>query len=762
MHRALVTLLALAMIATPLSPSALAQSGETYAGDHLEVDVDPDLPGLRNLTIVASGERVISAIVLPGEDVDVSTGDDEVRVRTDSAEVRLQDAPSLPGELGADQGLSIMLHVADGVEISSDLTEEGPQVTLSPPTGPNLTLAADHVSQSNRTLTVTGDAETRLDTGEEDGTEDQDQAPGDPSSRPSNESPTGDGDPQGSADASNRSDGDRNASRSDGAGDPRTDDRRDRHRTSAEEGDYRVGSVRFELAPHGLRNLTVRDQPMLESLGLPNLLPATAERRANELRIEGEDASLRIQADGGLLIRTESDGPLTARLAEDVETRVVEDHAFLRVGKLLLVAQGDELEIDDGRLTAENELRLAGRTAAGAPESPVWRPADRLSAAAQPELPREIEGRFVSFTLNATGIENLTLHGTPLGSIGFDPIRVDEIDRRGARLSVEGPTFELDATDTPATRLSIEATNLTVDLPLSATLPSGAHVDVTVEGDELTLHVTRPADALAGETPVEHRPADAPVEPTDGPTPGLRSQAAGGELGVTSQRPDTVATTFSGELNGTAGNVSLRMDLVRAMLIDDTNGNGQVDIGEPAIAEHGLSNGTSRVEGDTLVNRFDLWNGNLSVSVEPGNGTAKVTYTVTNLSAPPGTLFVLETEIGAPPGASLAPTADGVVVHNGSMEARYTLGGPVTVDGSQAWADRSIFVDSNGTVSVLLAYPAGDDIVHDPTVSIASVPGAQTVAQLAASPYAIAAGAIGAVLLVGATAWARRRGRPGP
>lgn len=751
MKHATVALLALLVAFAPLAPTVGASSHsdgraspsqQAYQGEHVSFEVDSELPGIRNLTIEASGETVIDVIALPGEVQDVDPRADRFRMTTDTAELTLEDHPRLPGQLDVDEGAAIEIEIADGVTVTETTDENGTRLDLAPANGPTLVLTGT-LTHDDGTVTLTDDAVLHTDLASNASGEDDDST-GNETSRNQTD---GEGSDQADQQADGAEDRDRATDR---------DDRTHRSQGSApaHDGAYRVGALTFSLSGDQLVNLSVRSQPVLESLTVPGLRPANATHDRSELRLDGEDARVRIQADGGLLLRASSDEAVTARPSEDVDVRLEDETAFLTVGNLLLVAEGRGLSLEDGQLSADGQLRLAGRAPSHAAENATWRPhdADALT------LPHTVEGRYLKFTLAEDGIENLTVHGTPIGSAEFAPIHVEEIRRTGAQIQIEAEGFELHAIDAPATRLTIEARNLTTDLPFNTTLPSGAHLHTDLGEDEVTVHVTRPAGVLANRTPVDHRPAKVPIEADRGPHPGLTTRTEGGELGVRSSQPDRLSTSFTGDLNGTEGNVSLELGLVRAMLIDDANGNGRVDVGEPALAERPLKNGTSSIEGDTLVNRFSLWSGNLTVSVEPGDETAKVTYATSNLSAPPGTLFVLETRIDAPDDASLRPTDDGVVVKNGSMTARYSAAGPVTVDGTEAWADRSVFIDSNGTVTVLLAYPAGDDIVHDPTVSIASVPGTQVVSQLAASPYAIVAGAAAAALLVGVTAWQRRRG----
>lgn len=700
-------------------------SSARFEGEHLALTVDPGLPGIRNLTLAGSGALVFEAVELPGNGAEWRIDNDSVRIRTSEARFRAEDVPELATQMRAEDGL-VRVHVAPNVTIQPAEGDDGDAYRLTPASGPALWLAGENLTRDGDTIHVAGDAFTRAADGSSGSSGDGSQD-GNASDRPRQEDQT------------------REEAK-----------RQDRSSSQpAQDGGYRVGPVRFTLSNDTIQDLTVRGEELLSALTLPGLRPAEQRQRAGELRLDGEDARLELRADGGLLLRATADAPITARLAPGVEVRTHEDAAFLSTGSLLVVAQGDDLDVRNRTLTADEDLRLVAKTGER-PEDAVWRSPRPEPGAA--ELPVPFDGRFLSFTLNRTGLANLSVHGTPVGSVGFDAEPVQEVHQRGAQLTVEGEAFELHAVDAPTAVLRLEARNLTAELPARTTLPSGAVLLADIEEDELRLRVHRPADVLSNRTAIEHPPATVPVQRTEGPQPGLRTRSEGGELGITIPTPSTLATRFQGELNGTTGNVSLNLSLTRAMLIDDTNGNGRVDVGEPALASRALANGTAQVEGDALVSTFALWSGNLTVTVEPGDRTAKLTYEVHNLSAPPGTLFVLESEVGAPPGARLEPTDAGVVVRNGSLSARYAMAGPVTVDGHDAWAQRSIFVDSNDTVRVLLAYPAGDDIVHDPTLAIQSVPGASVVSRIAASPYAIGLGALAAAMLVGLTAWQRRRG----
>lgn len=748
MKRALVALLGLFVALAPISPTLATGhptgddqgpaggdgASSTFEGEHLRFEIDRELPGLHNLTVVETGALVFDSIALPGSPTGASESDDRVRLRTDVARLDAQDDEDLPVYLDSDEGHRIELTLAPDVQVTEQAADDGVRYQLTPPEGPELALSADDGALDGDTISVEGQALFRA-------------------AQAANGS--GDADPpEDDGDAGNESQARENES-------DRAPDRSDRSDTSVRErrvatdGNYTVGAVQFHLENDTITDLTFRNQTLFASLRIPDLRPAEVRHHGSHLELRGEDARFRVSGQDGMLVRAETEMRITAEIAEGVDARLEDDHAFLQTDRTSAVVQGDELRLSDGRLSADGELRIAVRSQVHA-QGPVWMQDEAGRTPTQ--LPFTFEGRFVEFDLDATSLSNLTVHGTPLGEVSFDPVEPDQLRRAGSQLGVEGDGFELHAIDAPATQIRIEADGLSADVPNRTSLPSGAEILVHQEDDELVIRVTKPDGVLSNRTAFEHRPSEAPVERTEGPEPGLRAKTRGGELGVRSSDPGTVAASFSGRQNGTTGNVSMELGLTRAMLIEDTNGNGRLDVGEPAVAERALTNGTTEVQGDELISRFQLWSGNLSVVVEPGDETAKVTYEVHNLSAPPGTLFVLETRVQAPPGANLTPTDDGVKVQNGSMEARYSAAGPVTVDGGEAWADRSIFVDSNDTVRVMLAYPAGDDIVHDPTLAIQSVPGTQAIDRLTASPWAVVFGALAATMLVGVTVWQRRRG----
>ncbi|PSG95983.1 hypothetical protein BRD56_12890 [Thermoplasmatales archaeon SW_10_69_26] len=760
MHKSAVVLIGLALTLAPAIPSlAQGQAGEgppgegcsaaPFEGEHWTLDVDRALPGAVDLTLTASNATLADEIGLPGEEIDCGIEDDRVRLSTDAGELRIRDRAELRLGLATDDEAPASIALASAVAVEDAADDEGEdRYRLTPEDGPTLVLTGEAISLSEdgTTLTVTGDAQLFRDPSDEG--DDREQARGGSDEASANRTDRGQAD-----DGNETDDG---PETEDGTDDEREASDRGRERgpprSTVRQATYAVGAAELRLADDTLHEVSWRNATLFRSIEVPGLTPAEERRQGPQLELEGEDARIRLAAAGGLMGRIDADETLEVRLSEEVEAQREGEHVFLSTDNLLVVVEGDELVLDDRNLTA-GELRFHARSPQQN-DGPVWRGQDTQAA----ELPYTFEGRNVAFELHEDGLRNASVHGTPVGEVSFDPIAIEELERRGASFAVEGESFELRLQDTPAVQLHLEADNLTADLPAETTLPSGAQVTTDVEADELGLRVNRPADALANETSVDHRPAEQPVERTEGPQPGLETSSDEGRLGVESPSPNTITTRFdsSDEL---APNVSVELGLARAMLIDDTNGNNRVDVGEPALAERPLANGTARVEGDELVHRFALWSGNLTVTVEPGNETAKVTYVAENLSAPPGTLFVLETSVQAPPDANLTPTDTGVIVENGTTSAAYSATGPVTVDGEEAWAQRSIFVDGDDRVRVLVAYPAGDDIVHDPTVSVQSS-ASEVAQQLAASPYAILVGAGLAAIMVVATVAYRRRQRP--
>jgi hypothetical protein len=694
-------------------PAEEPSPARTFRGDHVRADASREVPGLANVTLAGASTPTIEAVRLPSSDAwQVRATGDELRVEAGDAEVRLQDAEDVPAEIDAGDGGPVRIEAAPAASLAA--REDG--YAVEHPDHPAL-VVEDDVQRSGDALLVGDDAEWRLagaDEGE-DARED--------------------------ADRGDRPDEDR------------------RRAATPDEGPTRVGPVAFVLEDERLRNVTVDGTPVFERIDVPGLTEPSAHRQGAHLSIVGEDAEVRLAAADGLLLAVDADDEVRVRVADDARLGPREGHAAVDAGRITLILQGADLAVEDDEVTTAGDLQVTGRAGPQVPKQPTWRPErpPHAGAASALELPHEVEGRFLGFTLTEAGLENVTVHGTPMGSVAFPVDGVDELRRDGVSVRADGPGFEVHGDDAPAAQLRVEADELTADLPDRVTLASEATVTTRVEGDEVRLRVDRPANALANHTVAEHRPPERPVERLEGPGEGLAARSDGGVLGVASDDPQSVRTSFQGNLDGVEGNVSLDLAVERALLVDDANGNGKVDVGDPAVAERPLRNGTTIVDGDELVNRFQLWSGTLDVIVEPGQETAKVTYEARNLSAPPGTLFVLETRVEAPADAALTPTPNGVVVDNGSLEATYAATGPVTVDGSEAWADRSIFVDSDDEVRVLLAYPAGDNITHDPTVSVQGS-AAAAVADLAASSQAIAAGAVGAALLVGATAWARQRG----
>lgn len=738
MRTLLAVLLALAMVAVPAVPLAGAQgadqappsnaaptASDPYEGDHVEATVDTDLPGIANLTLVASGERVLDEIRLPsGENLTSQADEDGLRVEDEHAEVRIEDSASVPAELDADDEHLLTLVPSAGVDVEA--VDGG--FNLTPDEGPSLAIRGAVTQDGDRLLVTDAGWHIGQAAPDDRAADDEDQA-------------------DENADEDDGSDGDAATQRRGPSGDHGQAARTAENAS----GEYRVGPATLTLEDERIRDLNLRETPVFDRIELPGLEDPSAEKRGSSLSVTGDSARLSLSADAGFLLHAQANDEIELRLAEGVEVQQREDHALVHAGSLTLVVEGDELELEDRRLTVEDHVRVAGKSGAPGPLDPVW---EREAPRGGPvDLPREVNARFAGFTLTEEGLENLTIHGTPLGDVRFDTPSVQTVRRTGAALHAQGPGYQARIVDAPATQIHVSADDLTADLPDETALPSGATVTVDKTPDSVHVHLQRPTDVVANRTIADHR--EVPVTPAEGPAPGLEARTANGSLGVSSQAPNRVSTSFDGQLNGTEGNVSLDLDLVRAMLVEDANGNGKVDVGDPAVARQSLDNGTSEVRGDALVNRFALWSGTLDVIVEPGEHTAKITYEVHNLSAPPGTLFVLETEVEAPADAGLHPTANGVAVENGSMAAEYSVTGPVTVDDAEGWAHRSIFVDRDDSVRVLVAYPAGDNITHDPTVAVQST-AVETVTGLAASPYAIAAGALGAALIVGVTAYSRR------
>jgi hypothetical protein len=714
-------------------PSAACPEG--FAGDHWRMGLDAELPGARNVTLAASNATLAEQIRLPGDDLTCDVREDRVRLFTGVGQLQARDRAELPLTIGADDEEAAELVLAPDVEIEA--TEDG--YHLRPAEGPTLSLEGDELVREDRTISIGDDAEIATA-----------RPAGDDADR--GEDPTSAEGEAGSEDRDERSQREASPGRDRGGPDGGDERPQQRDRSPVTEANYSVGAVELRLDGDELRNVAWRNVTLFRSIDVPGLTPAEERHHGPQLRLDGEDARVHIVAAGGLMARMGADEGLVAEVGQDVEMREDDEAVYLSTDNLLVVLEGDELE-RTGRTVSADEIELHARSPQHH-EGAVWEPEGPSVLG----LPHDYQGRHVAFDLAGDRIGNLTLHGTPVGEITFDPVTVDEVDRRGANFEAEGEDFELRVQDTPAVQLRLEATNLSADLSERTTLPSGAQVHVDVEDDELRLRVDRPSDALANRTIAEHQAPSAPVERTEGPAPGLATEDEQGRLGIESESPNTITTSFSNRTDDLDANVSVELGLARAMLVDDTNGNSRVDVGEPALAERPLANGSVAVEDDQLVHRFPLWSGNLTVTVEPGEDTAKVTYVATNLSAPPGTLFVLETNVVAPPDANLTPTDTGVVVENGIMQAEYSATGPVTVDGEEAWAQRSIFVDGDDRVRVLTAYPAGDNVTHDPTVAVQST--ASDVAErVAASPYAVVVGAGLAGLLVAGTVIHRRRQR---
>jgi hypothetical protein len=748
MNKTVVTLLGIALLIAPAIPSfaqadeqgedrpASSECPEAFEGDHWSVSLT-DAPGLGSVVLAQHNVTLADAIQLPGEDATCEVREDRLAVTNDEAKLRMEDSEELRVAIQVD-GDPARIEIADGVGIET--ADEGYRLTTE---GPTLQLVGEDLTRENRSIHVGQEAQLAAapseDT-EEDTEEDTQRSPEEARAPPSE---------------------DANRSRSqgqDGESDERpergrSEDRADRQRRIVTEGEYAIGAAELRLANETVRRLTWNNDTVLRSVDVPGLTPAEEHRQGPQLRLDGEDARLRLNAAQGLMVRIEADEGFEAQLADGVEVDEQEDHVKLATDQHVFVLEGDNLAVDNGTVTAD-ELRLNARGQTQH-EGPTWKQGRSQPAVG---LPHTVEGRYVSFEFTEQSLSNLSVHGTPLGEVTYEEVTADEIRQRGASFRAEGDGFELRVQDAPAAQLRLEAPNLRTDLSEQTTLPSGAQVHVDAEDDELRIRVERPADALANETIGDHRAPTGPVEAKQGPQPGLETRSEEGQLGITSSDPNTITTSFDGDLDELDTNISVELGLARAMLIDDTNGNNRVDVGEPALADRPLRNGTVSVENDTLVHRFPLWSGNLTVTVEPGEDTAKITYAAEDLDAPPGTLFVLETHVEAPEDADLTPTDTGVVVDNGTMRAEYSATGPVLVDGEEAWAQRSIFVDGDDRVRVLTAYPAGDDIEHDPTVAVQSA--AEVAETLAASPYAIAIGVGLAGVLVAGSVIHRRRKLP--
>ncbi len=731
MNKVVTALLACLLLA-PWIPTVGAQpGGDDTALPNLEVDdleaaPDDPSPG-ENVTFVAeienSGEADAGAFdvvfEIDGEEhdtvrVDVLRADDTIRIASAAWN-------ATPGE----HTLRILLDSANEVEEADedDNTEE-------------LELDIEPATQA--------EADDQGRDGSDERDADQDPGAGGNGSRENRSTPErrdGDASDRSGEDAGGQAN-DRAASRTDGV--------------------MRVGQVSFQLDGDRLTELTYRGVPILSSLTIPGLAMAQEiERKGNELQIEGEDAELEVRADPGLRFTAESESTLEATLAPGVRAERIDDRLELRADGLLVTVDGDELSLDGRTLTLSGELELSASAHPRA-EQATWEPPTQAGEDAEaddqaPRFPLSFEGRYVSFLLNHTGLENLTIHGVPVGSITFNASSLSETRRAGAMFQAEGDGFEVRAIDAPTVQLRIEGERVTTEIPPTQSLPSGAKVLLTIQEDQLDLRVQRPSQGLSDQTPVDHVPSQERPARTPGPTPGLETTENGSSFQVRSDQPGELLTQFQGELNGSTGAVGLSLTLTRAMLIQDTDGDGHVGIGEPALITAPLGEGNITVQGDALVTTFPLWSGNLTLTVEPGQGTAKVTYAVEDLNAPPGTLFVLETVARAPDNATLTPTADGVIVENGTMRAVYSAAGPVSVDGAPAWANHAILAQSDGTVSVLVAYPAGDTMEHDPTVAIQSA-GTVLARALTASPWSILVGAIAAMGIVAITVATRRRG----
>lgn len=513
----------------------------------------------------------------------------------------------------------------------------------------------------------------------------------------------------------------------------------------APRGRLTVGPVGLDLQGRIVANITVRGVTLVDQAIVPGLEEATTYRHEpSELLIEGPHARLHVSIRERAVLAFEADGDVSLLLPGGVRTTADEDRVGLRAAGVVGSVTGDGLEVDPPLVTVPDRALLV----AGLPPAqtqPVWQPPSPPPApAGEPEL---VEGRYLSFTLTADGIEDLSVHGYPLGSAS-GALGDATVERHGSLILVEGDAMRLQARDVPWVRIVLEGESLATDIEPLTVLPSGVRVATHLDDGALVLEAAPPEDAVGSE-PAPQLASDT-VEPLGKGRAGL--SASRGDVGVELEapRPGTLATRFDRSRDTGVG---VDVTLLRALLVQDLDGDGRVSIGEPALAEALLSNGETEVVERAVTTRFALWSGNLTVVAEPAADQVKLTYEVEDLQAPPGTLLVLEAAARAPAG-EVAPTETGVVVRNGTLEARYDVDGPVTVDGEDAWARRSVLLHDDGTVRVLLTYPSGDAIVHDPTIHVQSVGVVGTV--LETNPAAILVGAALTGLAVFATLPRRR------
>lgn len=570
--------------------------------------------------------------------------------------------------------------------------------------------------------------------------------------------PSGGSNGNGTGPPDDRGDGDQGNQTGDGEGNGPPDDRgssqADRRGPPAlDPGPITLGEVSLVWTGGSIEDLRLGDVPLVANLTAPALDQAKArEQGRHGLTISGPDGTLRLKGGDRLSLTLDTEGSALVTLQPGLETAWDKDRLVLRSDGLVASVRGQSLDLDGHRLLAPDKLLLtAGIQQDQGP--PTWAPTDAPSPSQA--LPIEIDGRYLSLKLTPEGLTAITIHGVPLGQINTSLQDLTRFTETGARFEATTTQVTITGLDAPRTQLLVTGPNLTADLSQRATLPSGATVETQIHPGSISLRVHPPAGGLdTSPTP--------PVEPTriehrPGPHPGLASQSEDANLAVSADKRGNLSTHFQGRLDGADGQVGLSLDLVRAMLVRDLDGDGQVSIGEPALAEIPLDEGVTTLGEREMHTRFALWSGNLTVITEPGSQHAKITYEVEGLEAPPGTLFVLETSARGLGDALIRATPDGVMVENGSLAAQYSAAGPVTVDGEDAWAQHTIMIGPRGEVNVLLTYPAGDRIVHDPTISVQSI--GQTVATTLteAAPMAILLGAAAALGLV-AVSVHRRRG----
>ncbi len=554
--------------------------------------------------------------------------------------------------------------------------------------------------------------------------------------------------PPGDRTAGSQDDG--NATQDQGQASGKADDRR-RGPPALGPGPIALGEVTLVWTGSSIEDLRLGNVTLITNLTAPALEDAQARGQGPDgLSISGPDGTVRIKGGDRLSVNLDTDGSAVAQLPVSLETARDGQHLVLRSDGLVASVRGDGLALDGDRLLGPGGFLLTAGIQEGqgpptwaAPRSPT--PSDRL--------PIQIEGRYLSLNLTADGLSAITVHGVLLGQINVTLDNLTRFTQQGARLEAATPAVAITGLDAPRTQLLVSGANLSADLATDAALPSGASVETEVLPGSISLRVHPPAGSLdtSPTPPIDHPP----VKRTPGPQPGLAAQSQSANLGVAADRSGSLSTTFQGAIDGAEGEVGLTLDLVRAMLVRDLDGDGQVSIGEPAMAEAALDEGNTTVVDREMHTRFPLWSGNLTVITQPGSTQAKITYVVEGLDAPPGTLFVLETNAYGLGDAPLRATPDGVMVENGSLAAQYSASGPVTVDGEDAWAQHTVMLGSQGDVTVLLTYPAGDEIVHDPTVSVQSL-GHVAATLTEAAPMAVLVGAAAALGLVAFSVYRRR------